>query len=110
MKEIRYKDITKIDKYWLFHRDMESGVRHVDLSACANTFEKTVGACEEGGLRCVGYRYREGAAMCYELFTIGHLLIRCKAGLLSKLLDKSADPLLKLEAQLNAGGWRTQEK
>lgn len=109
MKEIRYKDITKIDKYWLFYQDAEAGARHVDLSACANTFEKTVGGCEDA-LRCVGYRYREGGAMCYELFTIGHLQIRCKAGLLDKLLHKDSDPLMKLEAQLNAGGWKTIEK
>ena len=36
MKEIHYKNIVKMDKYWIFYRDPEAGQKHVDLDACAN--------------------------------------------------------------------------
>ena len=75
MKEISYKNIVKMDKYWIFYRDPEAGQKHVDLDACANSFARTTGiAPDADGLRCVGYRYQKGNAVSYELFTVGHLL------------------------------------
>ncbi len=107
MKQIRYQDIQKMDKYWIFYRDVEMGSRHVDLEACANSFARTTGIQPGGdGLRCIGYRYKAGNTGCYELFTIGHMEIRC-GGLMS-LFNKEA--WLKLEQQLNANGWKTLEK
>lgn len=107
MKVIRYKDIVKMDKYWIFYRDPEAGQKHVDLDACANSFARAtdfqVGA---DGLRCVGYRSKEGNAVSYELFTIGHLVIRC-GGLMS-IFQKDAGE--KLEQHLNASGYKTLEK
>lgn len=107
MKQIRYKDIIKMDKYWIFYRDVETGDRHVDLDACANSFARTTGfEVGEDGLRCVGYRYKDGNTNCYELFTIGHLEIRC--GGLMHLFNKEA--WRKLEQHLNASGYKTMEK
>jgi len=107
MKQIRYRDIEKMDKYWIFYRDVEQGPRHVDLEACANSFARTTGfEVGEDGLRCVGYHYQEGKTGCYELFTIGHLEIRC--GGLMTLFDKEA--WRKLEQHLNANGYKTIEK
>ena len=107
MKEIRYQDIIKMDKYWIFYRDPVAGQKHVDLDACANSFARATGfTVEEDGLRCVGYRYKNGSKVCYELFTIGHLVIRC-GGLMS-LLNK--DAWAKLEQHLNASGYKTLEK
>lgn len=107
MKQIRYQDIQKIDKYWIFYRDVEMGNRHIDLEACANSFARNTGIEPgEDGLRCVGYRYKSGNTGCYELFTIGHPEVRC-GGLMS-LFNKEA--WLKFEQQLNAGGWKTLEK
>ena len=103
MRQIRYKDIKKIDKYWILYRDVEMGDRHVDLEACANSFARSTGFVPgEDGLRCVGYRYKG----CYELFTIGHLEVRC--GGLKNLFNK--DAWLELEKKLNAGGYKTMEK
>ena len=107
MKQIRYKDIIKMDKYWIFNRDVETGDRHVDLDACANSFARTMGnGAGEDGLRCVGYRYKDGNTNCYELFTVGHLEIRC--GGLMNLFNKEA--WRKLEQHLNASGYKTIEK
>lgn len=107
MNEIRYQDILKMDKYWIFYKDLEKGQRHVDLEACANSFARTTGfEIGEDGLRCVGYRYKSGKTGCYELFTIGHLLIRC-GGLMALF---HADAWLKLEQHLNASGYKTIEK
>lgn len=108
MNEIRYKDIIKIDPYWLVYTDPDRGPRHMDLSACANSFEKTVGTAAPEGMRIVGYRHNRGGAVVYELFAIGHLLIRCKQSLWDKLTGK--DPRAQLEQQLNAGGWMTLEQ
>lgn len=110
MKQIRYKDISKIDKYWIFYRDVEMGERHVDLEACANSFERTTGILpEEGGMRCVGYRTREGRTGIYELFTIGHMEVRCGAGLFG-LLRRDSEAWLSFEKELNSHGWKTIEK
>ena len=107
MKQIRYKDIKKIDKYWIFYRDVEMGDRHIDLEACANSFARSTGfEVGEDGLRCVGYRYKVGGTGCYELFIIGHLEVRC--GGLKNLFNK--DAWLELEEKLNAGGYKTLEK
>ena len=107
MKEIRYQDILKMDKYWIFYRDPEAGQKHVDLDACANSFARATDLpADNDGLRCVGYRYRHGNTVYYELFTIGHLRIRC--GGLMCLFDKDAG--MKLEQHLNASGYKTVEK
>lgn len=107
MNEIRYQDIQKMDKYWIYYRDAEMGTRHIDLEACANSFARATGfAVGEDGLRCVGYRFKKGNTGCYELFTIGHLEIRC--GGLMHLFNKEA--WLKLEQHLNASGYKTMEK
>lgn len=108
MTEIQYKDISKLDKYWLVFPDPDRGPRHVDLESCANSFEKAVGSPAPEGMRIVGYRYAQGGSVYYELFTVGHLLIRCRQGLLAKLTGK--DPRQELEQRLNAGGWMTLEK
>ena len=107
MKEIHYKNIVKMDKYWIFYRDPEAGQKHVDLDACANSFARTTDFVPgEDGLRCVGYRYRSGNAVSYELFTVGHLRIHC--GGLMCLFHKDAG--MKLEQHLNASGYKTLEK
>jgi len=54
----------------------------------------------------VGYRYKAGSTGCYELFTIGHLEVRC--GGLKNLFNQEA--WLELEEKLNAGGYKTLEK
>ena len=107
MKEIRYQDIQKMDKYWIFYRDVEQGQRHVDLDACANSFARTTGfEVGQDGLRCVGYRTASGKGGVYELCTVGHLQIRC-GGLMTLF---KADAWLKLEQHLNANGYKTMEQ
>ena len=107
MNEIRYQDILKMDKYWIFYRDVEQGQKHVDLEACANSFARATGfEIGEDGLRCVGYRTAGGKGGVYELFTIGHLKIRC--GGLMTLFKPEA--WLKLEQHLNASGYKTMEQ
>ena len=72
-------------------------------------------------MRVVGYRYEENGCLCYELYTIGHvvLYVPLKMGILRRIgyLLRGTKPkeahreyLLRFETALNAGGWKTVER
>ena len=105
MTEISIKKIREISEFWLVY-DKDEGVGHIQLSACANNFSIHHG----GDPKCVGLRYEKDGFGCYELFNVGHTLIRCP--LKPKLFGSAAKLREKYEAiekQLNRFGWKTVE-
>lgn len=114
MTEISIKQILQIDAYWLRYKKDDGSEGHIQLSACANNF-----AIHRGGEeRCLGLRYEKDGFGCYELFNVGHTLIKCPLhpGGLQKLLGgKNAGAKLReqfeaIEAQFNRFGWKTKEE
>lgn len=105
MTEISIKKIREISEFWLVY-DKDEGVGHIQLSACANNFSIHHG----GDPKCVGLRYEKDGFGCYELFNVGHTLIKCP--LKPKLFGSAAKLREKYEAiekQLNRFGWKTVE-
>ena len=107
MNEISVKQIQEITPYWIFY-SKESGERgSIQLSACANNF-----AIHRGGEPgTIGLRYEKDGFGCYELFNVGHTLIRCPLkpkffGSAAKLREKYE----AIEKQLNSFGWKTVEE
>ena len=107
MNEISVKQIQEITPYWIFY-SKESGERgSIQLSACANNF-----AIHRGGEPgTVGLRYEKDGFGCYELFNVGHTLIRCPLkpklfGSAVKLREKYEG----IEKRLNEFGWKTLQK
>ena len=110
MTEISIKKIREISEFWLVY-DKDEGVGHIQLSACANNFRIHHGCDESDGLQCVGLRYEKDGFGCYELFNVGHTLIKCPLkprlfGSAAKLREKYAS----IEKQLNSFGWKTVEE
>ena len=105
MTEISIKKIREISEFWLVY-DKDEGVGHIQLSACANNF-----AIQHGGDgTCIGLRYEKDGFGCYELFNVGHTLIRCP--LKPKLFGSAAklrEKYESIEKQLNRFGWKTAE-
>ena len=106
MTEISIKKIREISEFWLVY-DKDEGVGHIQLSACANNFSIHHG----GDPKCVGLRYEKDGFGCYELFNVGHTLIRCP--LKPKLFGSAAKLREKyegIEKRLNEFGWKTLQK
>ena len=106
MTEISIKKIREISEFWLVY-DKDEGVGHIQLSACANNFSIHHG----GDPKCVGLRYEKDGFGCYELFDVGHTLIRCP--LKPKLFGSAAKLREKyegIEKRLNEFGWKTLQK
>jgi len=107
MTEITYKQIRRIEKYWLYYTKDDGSEGHIQLSACANNF-----AIHHGGEPdCIGLRYEREGFGFYELFNVGHTLIKCplKPGLLSSAA-KRRQQYEDIERQLHAFGWKIIEK
>jgi hypothetical protein len=106
MTEISIKKIREISEFWLVY-DKDEGVGHIQLSACANNFAILHG----GDGTCIGLRYEKDGFGCYELFNVGHTLIRCP--LKPKLFGSAAKLREKyegIEKRLNEFGWKTLQK
>ena len=110
MTEISIKKIREISEFWLVY-DKDEGVGYIQLSACANNFAIHRSYTSEDGLKCVGLRYEKDGFGCYELFNVGHTLIRCP--LKPKLFGSAAKLREKyegIEKRLNEFGWKTLQK
>ena len=106
MTEISIKKIREISEFWLGY-DKDEGGGHIQLSACANNFSIHHG----GDPKCVGLRYEKDGFGCYELFNVGHTLIKCP--LKPKLFGSAAKLREKyegIEKRLNEFGWKTLQK
>jgi len=109
------------DKHWLVYAN-ENGMRkHVDLSGCAGSFERTTGYVSRDSFRAVGWRYTEGGQLCHELFNVGHIvlcaplkptLVMTLSYLLQGKKPEQAhkEYLDSFEAALNVGGWKTVDR
>ena len=119
MNRIRLTKANYPDAHWLRYCNEDWIVKHVGLSSCANSFSLTA-ACDSpnDGKQCIGWHYEENGCFCYELFTVGHLVLfaSLKPGLLdyffSLFRGKSAQELRReridcFEQALNQGGWKT---
>ena len=111
MTEITYKQWRRLDQYWFVYAKEDRSEGHIQLSACANNF-----AIHHGGDgTCIGLRYEKDGFGCYELYNVGHTLIKCplKPNPVQKLLGgKKAEEKLRaayeaFEQQLNSRGWKT---
>lgn len=109
------------DRHWLVFQNENGDKKHVDLSGCAGSFERSTGYRSQDGLRAVGWRYEEGGQLCYELFNIGHTVMYAslRPGPVTRLLCllRGQDPqkaqeafLASFENALHAGGWKTVPK
>ena len=115
MTEIFIKQIDEITPYWVFYSKETGEPGNIQLSACANNFAIHRGYVSEDSLQCVGTRYEKDGFGCYELYNVGHTLIKCplKPNPLQKLLGgKKAEEKLRaqyesFEQQLNSRGWKT---
>ena len=72
MKQIHISKIEDVNNYWLVYRDDSDTVRHLDLSACANSYARRHPECPQAGHRIIGTRKLQGAMGVYELYDIGH--------------------------------------
>ena len=111
MTEISIKQIKEIGQFWLVYSKPEGAPGHIQLSACANNFAIVRGDRSGDELKCVGLRYEKDGFGCYELFNVGHTLIKCPLkprffGSAAKLRDRYE----AIEKQLNAFGWKTIEE
>ena len=106
MTELTCKQIRRIDEYWLVYAKDDGSEGHIQLSACANNF-----AIHRGGEPgTIGLHYEKDGFGCYELFNVGHTLIRCP--LKPKLFGSAAKLREKyegIEKRLNEFGWKTVE-
>ena len=115
MNEIFLKQIDEVTPFWLFYSKDSGEPGNIQLSACANNFSIHRGYVSEDGLQCVGVRYEKDGFGCYELYNVGHTLIKCplKPNPIQKLLGgKKAEEKLRaayesFEEQLNSRGWKT---
>ena len=109
------------DKHWLVYVNENGVCKHVDLSGCAGSFERTTGYVSQDALRAVGWRYTEGGQLCHELFNVGHIILCAPMKptlvmLLGYLLrgkkpeEAHREYLASFEAALNVGGWKTVER
>ena len=107
MTEISIKQIKEISEFWVVYTKDTGETGHIQLSACANNFSIHHG----GESRCVGLRYEKDGFGCYELYNVGHTLIKCPLkprlfGSAAKLREKYEG----IEKQLNRFGWKTVEE
>ena len=107
MNEISIKQIREISEFWVVYTKDTGETGHIQLSACANNFSIHHG----GESRCVGLRYEKDGFGCYELFNVGHTLIKCPLkprlfGSAAKLREKYES----IEKRLNEFGWKTLQK
>ena len=115
MNEIFLKQIDEVTPFWVFYSKDSGEPGNIQLSACANNFTIHRGYASEDSLQCVGVRYEKDGFGCYELFNVGHTLIKCplKPNPIQKLLGgKKAEEKLRVayeafEEQLNSRGWKT---
>lgn len=121
MTEISIDQIREVGQYWLVYLKESGEPGHIQLSACANNFSIHRGHASEDDRQCVGLRYEKNGCDCYELFNLGHTLIKCprKPGLgqtIAALLKGKKPAQLQrekydaLERQLNEFGWKTIEE
>lgn len=118
MTEISIKQIDEVTPFWVFYSKESGEPGNIQLSACANNFSIHRGYVSDDGLQCVGLRYEKDGFGCYELFNVGHTLIKCPLtpNPLQKLLGgkKAGEKLRKqyeeFEQKLNARGWKTIEE
>ena len=111
MTVISIKQIKEIGEFWVVYAKDDGSRGHIHLSACANNFSILRGGAEN----CVGLRYEKDGFGFYELFNVGHTLIKCplKPNPVQKLLGgKKAEEKLReqyeaFESQLNSRGWKT---
>ena len=111
MNEIFLKQIDEVTPFWVFYSKDSGEPGNIQLSACANNFSIHRGYVSEDGLQCVGVRYEKDGFGCYELFNVGHTLIRCP--LKPKLFGSAAKLREKyegIEKRLNEFGWKTLQK
>jgi hypothetical protein len=111
MTEISIKQIKEIGEFWIVYAKDDGSTGHIQLSACANNFAIHRSYTSEDGLKCVGLRYEKDGFGCYELFNVGHTLIKCP--LKPKLFGSAAKLREKYEAiekRLNEFGWKTLQK
>ena len=107
MTEISIKQIKEIGEFWVVYAKDDGSRGHIQLSACANNFSILRGGAEN----CVGLRYEKDGFGFYELFNVGHTLIKCP--LKPRLFGSAAKLREKYEAiekQLNSFGWKTLQK
>ena len=115
MNEISIKQIDEITQFWVFYTKPSGEPGNIQLSACANNFAIHRGYVSEDALQCVGVRYEKDGFGCYELFNVGHTLIKCplKPNPIQKLLggkkagEKRRAAYEAFEQQLNSRGWKT---
>ena len=115
MNEIFLKQIDEVTPFWVFYSKDSGEPGNIQLSACANNFSIHRGYVSEDALQCVGVRYEKDGFGCYELYNVGHTLIKCplKPNPIQKLLGgKKAEEKLRaayeaFEEQLNSRGWKT---
>ena len=110
MTEISIKQIDEVTPFWVFYSKESGEPGNIQLSACANNFAIVRGDRSGDGLKCVGLRYEKDGFGCYELFNVGHTLIKCPLkpklfGSAAKLREKYEN----IEKQLNGFGWKTIE-
>ena len=110
MTEISIKQIKEISEFWVVYTKPDGAPGHIQLSACANNFAIVRGDSSGDELKCVGLRYEKDGFGCYELFNVGHTLIKCPLkprlfGSAAKLREKYES----IEKQLNRFGWKTIE-
>ena len=111
MTEISIKQIKEIGEFWVVYTKPEGAPGHIQLSACANNFAILRGDSSGDELKCVGLRYEKDGFGCYELFNVGHTVIKCP--LKPKLFGSAAKLRERYEAiekQLNGFGWKTVEE
>ena len=107
MTELTCKQVRRIDEYWLVYAKDDGSEGHIQLSACANNFFIHRGG-EPG---TIGLHYEKDGFGCYELFNVGHTLIKCPLkprlfGSAAKLREKYES----IEKRLNEFGWKTVEE
>ena len=118
MTEISIDQIQEIGQYWVVYLKRSGENAHIQLSACANNFAVHRGYESEDGLKCVGLRYEKDGCDCYELFNVGHTLVKCPrkpgpgqtfAALLrgKKPAEFQREKYEAVEQQLNEFGWKT---
>lgn len=121
MNEISIGQIQEINEYWIVYLKANGASAHIQLSACANNFAIHHGDDDADGKKCVGVRYEKNGCLCYELFNVGHTLIRFprKPGLAQSLKallkGKTGADLLReqyedFERRLNEFGWKTVQE
>ena len=118
MTEISIKQIDEVTPFWVFYSKESGEPGNIQLSACANNFAIHRSQESGEGLKPVGLRYEKAGCDCYELFNVGHTLIKCPR---SPGLGQTIAALFKgkkpaelqrekyeaVERQLNEFGWKT---